>query len=76
MTLGWVVDSGSPATQKGGDHIAATAWPAGGGGAVTPGGAMAQLFRTIPQAANASHEGEKFRGSKRICTLVELSLSA
>ena len=37
---------------------------------------MAQLFRTIPQAANASHEGEKFRGSKRICTLVELSLSA
>jgi len=23
------VDTGSPATQKGGDHIAATAWPAG-----------------------------------------------
>ena len=71
------MDTGSPATQKGGDHIAATAWPAGGGGAVTPGGAIAQLFRTIPQAANASREeGEKVRGSKRICTLVELSLSA
>jgi len=38
---------------------------------------MAQLFRTIPQAANASHEeGEKVRGSKRICTLVELYLFA
>ena len=42
---------------------------------MTPGGAMAQLFRTIPQAANASREeGEKVRGSKRICTLVELCL--
>ena len=71
------MDSGSPATQKGGDHIAATAWPAGEGGTVTSGGAMAQLFRTIPQAANASHvEREKVRSSKRICTLVELSLPA
>jgi hypothetical protein len=57
--------------KKGGDHIAATAWPAGGGGVVTSGGAMAQLFRAIPQAANASHEEDKkVRSSKRICTLV------
>jgi hypothetical protein len=38
---------------------------------------MAQLFRTIPQAANALHEeGATVRSSKRICILVELSLSA
>ena len=35
------------------------------------------VFRTIAQAANGRHEeGEKVRSSKRICTLVELSLSA
>jgi len=45
------------------------------GGAVTSGGAMTQLFGTIPQAANAGHEkGERIRGSRRIFTLVELSL--
>jgi hypothetical protein len=50
--------------------MAATVWPASGVEAMSSGCAMAQLFRTMPQAANASHEeGTTVRDSKRICIL-------